>query len=516
MDIKVNKEEIPSAQVIFDDVQEQPIELDYALPDYYPEIFRILKCIASPSVLSFSINGERLTYELCVSIRVLYCSENSSAVQSISQKLNYTKNVELGRSVTDPRVCFTPKTDYINCRAVNQRRLDLRGAVSVKIKVTDSVTREIVCDAFGGGIQLKKTAVTYPANKLSASKRVNITEEFDLGLSKPPISSILRSDAVVASVDKKVIANKLIAKGEVYINMLYSCTKDDADTAEAMQFTLPFSQIVDMDGIDERYCCSVRAEVTACDIEPRSDGDGNSKVAECSLDIFIDCSAYRAANAELAVDEYSTAYKTQSEKADIKIELPPEPINTSAVVKGSLQCGEGGIDRIYDVWCTVGGVTARPDTENGQLSISGNADYTVMARNSDGETTVLEKEEPFTISIPAEELTDTSSAVVRLVPVSCSYNLASDSSVEAKAELRVTGDIENSMMISGITDIAVNEDEPVSRGGDYALRLYFTDGNEDMWEIAKKYGTSVSAIMEENETEDETVPAGGMLLIPIV
>ncbi len=516
MDIKVNKEEISVGQVIFDDIQEQSVELDYALPDYYPEIFRILKCIAAPTVLSYSVNGDRLTYELCVCMKILYCSENSSAVQSISQKLNYTKNVELGKPVTDPRVSFTPKTDYMNCRAVNQRRLDVRGAVSIKIKVTDTSSREIICDAFGGGIQLKKVPVTYPAGKLSASKRVNVTEEFDLGLSKPPISSILRSDAVVASVDKKVIANKLIAKGEVYINMLYSCLKDGADCAEAMQFTLPFSQIVDMDGIDERYNCSVRAEVVSCDIEPRADGDGNSKVAECSLDIFIDCSAYRTANAELAVDEYSTSYKTQSEKEDVKIELPPRPINTSAVVKGSLQCGDGGIDRIYDVWCAVSGVTARPDTENEQLLISGNADYTVMARSAEGEPIVLEKEEPFTVTVPAEGIEETSCANVSLVPVSCSYNLASDSGVEAKAELRVTGDIENSMTINGITDIVVDEEEPINRGGNYAMKLYFTDGNEDLWDIAKKYGASVSAIMEENDIEDDTAAGKGMILIPIV
>lgn len=516
MDFKVNREEISTGQVIFDDIQEQSVELDYVLPDYYPEIFRILKCMTSPAVLSYSVNGDRLTYELAVCVRVLYCGEESSAVQSVSQKLNYTKTVDLGRMPSDPRVCIVPKTDYINCRAVNQRRLDVRGAVSVKIRVSDLETKEIVCDAFGGGIQLKKIPVTYPANKLYSAKRVNVTEEFDLGLSKPPIASILRSDAVVASSDKKIIANKLIAKGEVYINMLYSCLKDGTDSVEAMQFTLPFSQIIDMEGIDDRYNCSVQAEVVSCDIEPRSDGDGNSKVAECSLDIFIVCSAYRTANAELAADEYSTAYKTVSERADVRIELPPQSVNTSAVVKGTLDYGEGGIERIYDVWCTVSGVNARPDAENGQISITGNADYTVMARDSEGVPIVLEKEEPFTVSVPAENVTETSAANIKLVPVSCSYNLASDSGVEAKAELRITGEIENCMTINGITDIVIDEEEPVNRSNNYALKLYFTGENEDLWEIAKKYGTSVSAIMEENEIEDETVSGAGMILIPIV
>ena len=52
MDFKVNREEIASAEVIFDDTQEQSVELDYVLPDYYPEIFRILKCVTTPGIVS--------------------------------------------------------------------------------------------------------------------------------------------------------------------------------------------------------------------------------------------------------------------------------------------------------------------------------------------------------------------------------------------------------------------------------------------------------------------------------
>ncbi|MDE7304123.1 MAG: LysM peptidoglycan-binding domain-containing protein, partial [Oscillospiraceae bacterium] len=37
-----------------------------------------------------------------------------------------------------------------------------------------------------------------------------------------------------------------------------------------------------------------------------------------------------------------------------------------------------------------------------------------------------------------------------------------------------------------------------------------------LWEIAKKYGTSVAAIMEENDIEDDMVSGKGMILIPIV
>ena len=361
MELKVTKEKISSTEVVFTDSNEQSVELDYILPDYFPEIFKILKCITIPHITSCDVSGDKLNYEMSVSIRILYCTENNDTVHFIEQKLNYSKKVELGVNVINPDVSIVPQVSYMNCRAVNQRRIDIRGAVSTSIIVTDIVENEIISDVNGGGVQLKKESVTYPSNHIKNKKNICISDEFDLGLSKPSILNIIRSDAVITSSDKKIIANKLIVKGEVCMNMLYTYCKEDKSGIEAMQFTLPFSQVIDMEGIDERFNCVINTEVVSCEIFPRSDGDGNSKIAECKVDILISCSAYRTSTAELAVDEYSTIYKTSDEKSNIKVEIPPKPINSICIIKNTLNSADEEIDCIYDAWCNVRTYTVQTD-----------------------------------------------------------------------------------------------------------------------------------------------------------
>ena len=129
---------------------------------------------------------------------------------------------------------------------------------------------------------------------------------------------------------------------------------------------------------------------------------------------------------------------------------------------------------------------------------------------------VLEKEDIFDFKVPTECISEGSIYNINIVPVSCSYTLTSDNTVEIKSELKVTGMVYNTMYMKALTDISVNEAEPLEKDGDYALRLYFADKGEDMWEIAKKYGTSINAIMEENNLNDEVISEHGMILIPIV
>ena len=67
-----------------------------------------------------------------------------------------------------------------------------------------------------------------------------------------------------------------------------------------------------------------------------------------------------------------------------------------------------------------------------------------------------------------------------------------------------------------ITEITVDETAKSPENNDYALKLYFGRENEDIWEIAKRYGTSVTAIMEENELMEDKLTRNGMILIPMV
>ena len=67
-----------------------------------------------------------------------------------------------------------------------------------------------------------------------------------------------------------------------------------------------------------------------------------------------------------------------------------------------------------------------------------------------------------------------------------------------------------------MSDIQINSEEIKKTDSNYALRLYFGTTGESIWDIAKKYSTSVNAVMEENNLYDEKLAENSMLLIPIV
>ena len=63
MEIKCNKFDIVTEKRVFDQVIEQSIDADFTLPEYLPEISRILKCTSTPMLISKSVEGATLSIE---------------------------------------------------------------------------------------------------------------------------------------------------------------------------------------------------------------------------------------------------------------------------------------------------------------------------------------------------------------------------------------------------------------------------------------------------------------------
>lgn len=515
MDFRINRETVPVSENVFDGVQEQGVEMDYILPDYYPDIFRLVRCEATPVITGYSISGDKLSYELRCDIKILYCSEGGSALQCVTQRQNFSKTVELGRTGENFTARLTPKTDHINFRAVNKRRLDLRGAVSVKISVTGETAQEVISDAFGMNIQIKKTPVRFASKKITAEKTLQLSEEIEVPVTQPPVISIINTRCIVPECEKKMISGKLLAKGSAELKLLYSCEKDGG-AVEPISFSMPFSQIIDIDGIDDTFDCTVTPEVVSCDITPTADKNAENRIIKCEIELRLICSAVKTASVMLGTDAFSTVYPCSVLVSEIKAEQIPIIYDESFRHSAKISEGDSVPQTIYSMWCTPKNINTRLSDDGNSVIISGMLTYSMASRDNAGMIIMPDKDEAFeeTIKIPENITGCTVSAEISIRDVS--YNISSEGILSAKSDISAKISVYSCSSINALTDISVDESVKKQRDGDYAIKLYFGIENEEVWDIAKRYSTSVNAVIEENDLSGDRLESGGMLLIPIV
>ena len=514
MDLKLTKETVPVAEMICDTVQEQPVELDYILPDYCPDIFRLIRCEAVPVITESTVSGERLTYELRCDIHILYCGEDGSAVQSVEQQRTFTRTADLGKSVERPDVRITAKTDHISFRAVNKRRLDMRGAVSIKINVSGEQAQEVVSDAAGMNIQLRKMPVNYAAQRLSAVKNVRVEENIELTAAQPDIISVINCRCSAEKCEIKLISGKLLAKGEADVELLYAGESGGEMYVEPMRFSMSYSQIIDVEGLDDSFDCSVAPEAVSCDVGVISGSD--NRVLRCEAELRLSCRAVKTATVMIAEDAFSTVYPCSVEMSEIKAEQIPVVYDESIRHIVRLAEGENVPLKIYAMWSEPKNINAHIGDDGCSVAISGMLVYSMAAKESTGGIAMPDREEAFEEVIALPDNISGAEVAAEVSVRETSYDISAEGVLTAKADMAVRLSVYSSDSIRAVTNIAIDDSSRKERDGDYAIKLYFGSENEMVWDIAKRYSTSVSAIMEENDLTGDRLENGGMLLIPIV
>ena len=482
MDFKVDRESAVSLCSLVDTDITQTAEHNFILPDYCPNIFKVLKCFVVPGVTSAGINGSKLTFELNVLIRVLYRSDNGESVYCVEHTHEYSKSIDLPADIVNPDVSITPSVEYVNCRVADSRKLDVRAGIICKVKVTGEKKCSIVCGAYGEGIQLRKSPVFYASKRITCAKRITVIEELELAAGKPAFGSSIRCSAQIRKGEQKIIPGKLITKGEADVNLLYLAKDASEKPPEKMSFSIPFSQIIDIEGIEDSFETSVNIAASKCVIIPKS--DENSSL-ECELILLVSISAVKFESAELVSDAYSTQYETECKYLEAMLPQPVKNYDAQFSASSIINCADGSIKEVYDLWTENEAVNVSFDEKKGCFNTFERLTFCMLGQLDNGTAIYLEKE--CAVEQPLENETDSSyNVTAKISQIRCSYTLGEGNTIQAKAEINAKISSEISFKSKLLSDIIINEGQPKARDKRCAVKICYTSSNESVWDIAKK------------------------------
>ena len=470
-------------ETVFDGQSEQGVELDYILPDYCPDIFKILSCALTPKIVSYSVSADgKLNLDGVVYIKVLYLAENSTDVHCVDQRYTYSKTVDMSRKgiTAEPIVSLQMKTDYCNCRAVSPRRIDVRGAVSCRIKAAASV--EYSLPDIPAGLQVRTREITCCGETLCADKQMIVREEIETGAAG--IAFILQCDTVPKITDLRVIADKAVLKGTVTVNALYGIFNPETNGCsgtEKMSADIPVSAILDINGITDTHRTF-----------PGFDVNGRS-----------------------GTDVYSTDYETEFTANQLKLATEPRVVAQNLSVRTELSTDKEEIRSVWDVSSELKNPVCRPRSDS-ELVLTGQLYCRAFGSNVDGVPFFCEKQEAVEQVIPAANVTQDTIVDFNVMVTDTGFSIKPDGGLELTTTLEFTASLHNTKPVEAINTVTVREDKPKDKSDEFALRICYTDDSSDCWSIAKRYNTTVKALMEENEIEDCDAPLSGMILIPTV
>ena len=160
MELKVFRDSLSAMGSLCETKAELPVEAEILIPDYLPQVFKIIKCFVYLVPLQKQITAGRLTVDGYLRCVVYYQAEEDQSLCQTEQKLPFTRAMDLPEGdYSGYSVQVGGQLEYLNCRAVNQRRVDLRGAYALSARVACRTDQEVITALADCGIEQRMEAV---------------------------------------------------------------------------------------------------------------------------------------------------------------------------------------------------------------------------------------------------------------------------------------------------------------------------------------------------------------------
>lgn len=498
MDLTLDRRPLYLTESLLDASAEQPVECDALLPDFCPDIARILRCEMTPAVHLQKASGNAVTAEGLARLAVLYVSPDGEAARA-EYKVPFSHSFEARGDLSSAVANVEATPGYCNCRAVNSRRLDIRGSVNLAARAESPREETAIAGGSGQGLQMKAERI--PAVRLvgRGDREVRLEETQDLPEGLPPALSILRCSGAARADECRVLPGKAMVKGALEVSLL--CRAESGWQRTVL--SLPLSAAVELPGLSEDCRCRTQARVLSLSAEPVAGADGQNRQVALEASVAVSVTAWQDCAADVCTDCYSTQHPCAFHTAGVDLTAGCRLVSEAVPFQESFPMPDGA-EEIIDLWCEPISCALR-DAEDGVIAEIRLA--VCMLAEGGGELRYFDRYAAAEKALPA----DCAGMEPEIAVGETSFSAAADGGLEVRCALTLRGTACVRRRETIIDEVTLDDAKPKEGAAAPGLYIYMRADGESLWDIAKKYNTDAGRIAEENDDR-----ASGPLLIPVL
>lgn len=514
MSVILKKEKIQTGDVICQKYSQTNIECDVIVPDVNPDIMKILDVSGYVSVTEKSIRADKVYIQGVVNMTVLYAPDGDvmSCVKSLSCTRDFNHAIDARGAEEGMQLTAEVDAESFNYSLINSRKVNLRCTAGISIKVTRPGEFEIAVDTESDeSICTDSKTIRICNATVNSENRITLCEQLEIPSGKPGIGEILKVSVFPQSLELTLMENKATAAGQVKICTLY--TSADDGSVQLTEHTVPFTETLDVDGAEDDMEGEIEYSVSDMYSEIRDDSDGEARIIGIDLGLCAIIRGFRIQELNAICDAYSTNGSVNLESQQVNIEQLVDNTTAQLTHKMSVNLPEmlPRIAQICDI--SANASVERISAGDGEITVFGKVHCDILYITNDGNAPLgsFSDVSEFTHTIPVPGASPGTICEAKVFTEHVSYTLSGGDSIDMRVVLGLCVRSFTDETLSSVTDIEITGDDSSERKP--CITIYFVRSGDTLWNIAKRYRTTVEALKECNNLTNDRLNVGQQIKI---
>ena len=512
--MELRKESVQMLRVKSRATSQVTFDTDYNVPDAKPDIGRMIQNKGDISLDEVRLSDGRAFIKGNLNADLLYVGEQEGKVYSLSAKLPFNETLNLEGIVSGDKMCLKWEIEDLSIHIIHSRKLSIKAIVTFYAVVDEMAGIQLPVAISEENISVKKKRVRLMSLMVHKKDTLRVKDEITLASNKPNISELLWHTIEVRGLDLRPEENMIKARGELFVFVLY-VGDDEGNPLQWLEYSLPFNGEVECTGCTEEMIPNIEVSIMHQGIEVKPDSDGEERTLVADVVLEMDMKLYREEEHDLILDVYTP----------LKECIPqgqPEMLE-SLLVRNFSKCRvtdrvevketQGKILQICHSQGRVK-VDRTQIVENG-IQVDGIVHMKVLyiIGNDDMPFYSMEAMVPFTHVVEARGITPDSTFFLQTDLEQLSTTMADSDELEVKATVSVNALVlkcETEKIISKVDEMPLDLKKIQAMPG---ITVYMVKPKDTMWDIAKRFYTTVEEVCALNDLTDEKIEPGQPLLL---
>ena len=493
------------------------VDGDIIVPDTKPDIEKILNVTSTINILEEKISDNRAFFkgEIIYSIIYIGKSENH-CIYSMISSIPFEDIISLPETNKNTTTNLSFVTENINYKIINDRKINIRCAITAKAETIFSENINMIKNIFNNNnIMIKEKILKMFKCNERKKDLINISEILTLPSGKPNIGNIVDCSGYISNREFKTSNGKINIKGNLCISIIYISDTEE-NMAETAFFEIPFNINEECKNCSENMIINSNMDISNINFKTELDEDGEERKINIDVPIKIYICVYENTDIEIADDIYSLTENIIPQKKYIDYPYFLMKNSTKSKFKENIIAEDKYPEmlRVQNVYSKID-ITDKKILDNKIIAegvISGNILYT--AQSDIEPICVIPYNIPFSQEIETNSPKIDNNIYYNINGYidDISFNMLSERETEIKItcifDVTAFKNINTNIIIDVTTD--TNDTNTETAG----IIIYTIQKNDTLWDIAKKYHTTIDNITLINDIENiDKLKCGEKILI---
>lgn len=498
MELQFRKTVCPCLQRVKREVQNQEQTQEVRLGDGMPDVGRVLGAWGQVLMRGKEWRSGGMSVSCGVMAWVLYAPEDGTQVQCVDTWIPFQMKWDFPDTERDGTIGAVCLLRSVDARSTSARKLMVRASVGVLGEAMMPGEMALYTpEELPEDVQVLKNSYPLRLPREAGEKPFMLEEELELPGSAPAMEKLIRYELQPEIIDQKVMGSKVVFRGAAILHILYRAADGGL---YSWDFELPFSQYSELDNdYDQDATAKVSLAVTSLELD--ADGEGRLKLKAGLTGQYVICDRTVV---EVVEDAYSprraVTVKTESQQVPIILEENSQTIHAeqSVEVDGS---------RVADVAFYPDHARLLRSDQGMEAQLPGQ--FQMLWYDTDGALQCTAPRWEGSWSLSAGEGTLMEAVVGASGKPQASLG---GGRADLRAHILVQTTASAQQGVPMVTALELGEiTEPDPNRPSLILRKV---GEDSLWDVAKRTGSTVEAIRAANHLSDEPDPRQ-TLLIPV-